>query len=85
MSFVMSLDVKIVAELIVKAFEKELEEKLWQKWLAELPNMNKDTFVSFEKYKENHLKPQVSISLRTDEEILQDAENILKLMNKPKK
>jgi len=83
MSFVMSLDVKILAKLIIKAFEKEAEDLIWQKWLVELPNMDEKTFIPFDKYKENHFKPDPSTD-KTDEEILQDAENILKMMSKPK-
>jgi len=82
MSFVMSLDVEILTNLIAKAFEKETEDRLWEKWLAELPHMDKETFISFENYKQKHFQKQESE--KEDEEILQDAENILKMMNKPK-
>lgn len=77
MSFVMSLDVKSVANLIVKAFEKEAEEMIWQKWLTELPYMDKENFVTFETYKDKHFQKQEPH--KTDEEILADAENILKI------
>lgn len=83
MSFVMSLDVKTLAKLIIKAFEKEAEDLIWQKWLVELPNMDEKTFIPFDKYKENHFKPDTSTD-KTAEEILQDAENILQMMSKPK-
>lgn len=84
MSFVMSLDPQTLANLIIKAFEKEIEDRIWQKWLVELPHMSEKTFIPFEQYKEKHFKPETTTE-KTDEEILQDAEYILKLMSKPKK
>ena len=84
MSFVMQLDVDKLADLIVKAYEKELEDKLWEKWLVELPNMNKGNFVSFGTYKEQHLKKiEETLFVKTDEQVMQDAEGILNMMNKP--
>lgn len=77
MSFVMNLDVKTFANLIVKAFEKEAEEKIWQKWLVELPYFGESNFVSFESYKDKHYQQQESD--KNDEEIMQDAEYILNL------
>lgn len=82
MSFVMSLDVKTLANLIVKAFEKEAENMIWQKWLVELPYFEKDNFVSFDAYKDKHFQQKESD--RKDEEIMRDAENILNMLNEPK-
>lgn len=79
MSFVMNLDVETFVRLVLKAFEKEAEEKIWQKWLVELPYMEKDNFMSFDVYKDKHFQQQKSD--KNDEEIMQDAENILKLAN----
>lgn len=77
MSFVMNLDVKTFANLIVKAFEKEAEDKIWQKWLVELPYFEEGNFVSFDAYKDKHYQQQESE--KEDEEIMQDAEYILNL------
>lgn len=77
MSFVMSLDIETFVQLVFKAFEKEAEEKIWQKWLVELPYMEKDNFMSFDVYKDKHFQQQESN--KNDEDIIQDAENILKL------
>lgn len=77
MSFVMSLDIETFVQLVFKAFEKEAEEKIWQKWLVELPYMDEKNFMTFERYKDKHFK-QIETE-KTDEEILHDAENILKL------
>lgn len=45
--------------------------------------MDEDTFVSFDEYKDKHLKTDASTD-KTDDEILEDAENILNLMSGPK-
>lgn len=38
--------------LIRKAVEKDQEERLFQQWVAQLPYMDKKTFVSFEDYRD---------------------------------
>jgi hypothetical protein len=81
MSFVMELDGGAFVDLLNKAVEKDLEDKLWQKWLTELPRMDKQTFMTFDDYKARHFKKE---NKKSDEEILQDAKNILKSMSKPK-
>ncbi|MCM3739238.1 hypothetical protein M3210_03035 [Oceanobacillus luteolus] len=78
----MQLDTDMFIDLVFKAIEMDVEEKIWDKWLAELPNMSEETFVPFEKYKEEHFQPQEAE--KDDDEILKDAEEILKMMNKPK-
>lgn len=80
MSFVMGLDVLTLANLIVEAQKKEAEEMLWEKWLSELPYMDEKNFMPFETYKNKHF--QQKSTEKTDEEIMQDAENILRIMNK---
>lgn len=81
MSFLMHMDSEMFADLVLKAIEKDVEEKIWDKWLVELPYMEKQ--LTFEEYKRKHYVTDTSTD-KTDEEILQDAENILKMMNKPK-
>lgn len=61
--------------MLNKATEQDTEEKLWNKWLH-----NGINDMSFDEYMERH-KPQ---QRKKDEEVLQDAENILKSMSKPK-
>jgi hypothetical protein len=38
--------------LIRKAEEKDQEERLFQQWVAQLPYMDKKTFISFDDYKD---------------------------------
>ena len=81
MSFVLDLDVETFVGLLDKAIEKDIEDKLWQKWLVELPYMDEKSFLSFDEYKEKHFKREYT-QKKTDEEILKDAENILKMMSR---
>jgi hypothetical protein len=37
--------------LIKKAIEKDQEDRIFQQWVAQLPYMDKKSFVSFEDYK----------------------------------
>lgn len=66
-------------DLLNKAIEQEAEDKLWQKWLVELPYMS-DKFIPFDEYKRKHFEEEET--KKTDEEILQDADNILKMMSR---
>lgn len=81
MSFVMDLDVDTFIGLIGEAQEKDLEQRLWEKWLAELPNMNQENFIPFEEYVKKHKKVKHQ-ETKSDEQILQDAENILKSLSR---
>lgn len=77
MSFVMSLDTESFLGLINKAIEEDMNDKLWSKWLTFAPHMENQ--VSFEEYKRQHT--QINPIDRTDDEILTDAESILKMFN----
>lgn len=41
---------------IRKAFEKERDEHLWQRWLVDYRRMSKDNFISFGEYRESATK-----------------------------
>lgn len=79
----MSLPLDIGIDLVVRAFEKRSEEKAWERWLVELQGMDQSNFISFPAYYEK-LKPKKKgdRDRRSEEEILQDAESILKMMKK---
>ena len=38
--------------LILKAIEKDREERIFQQWVAQLPWMDRDNFISFADYKD---------------------------------
>ncbi|MBT2601426.1 MULTISPECIES: hypothetical protein [unclassified Oceanobacillus] len=81
MTFIMQLDLDTLVDLIGKAQEKDFEETIWQKWLVDIQNMDKESFVPFDKYKEQHMKVQQK-EIRSEKEVLEDAENILKSMSR---
>lgn len=49
-NYIFKLDFLEGFELITKAYEKELESKLWDRWLIEYKYMSKDNFITFEDY-----------------------------------
>lgn len=60
-------------EMIFKAVEEDANDRLWDKWLSDSGNG-----MTFEQYAEKH-KPQ---PFKSDEQVLQDAEDILKMMSR---
>lgn len=46
----MQSDIKTAQRIIEKAREKERENKFFLQWVVQLPNMTKETFISFESY-----------------------------------
>ena len=80
--YVLNLSFDDGMALYQKGLESAQNEKLWELWLAQYPNMTKETFVSFEQFKLNSRKG-ASVK-RSDKEIVEDADNILKSMKKRK-
>lgn len=65
---VLRLDLKTGLALIVRAQEREREERYFQQWCAQLPFMDKDNFVSFSEYRDR--LTGANIDLRPTAEIL---------------
>jgi len=49
------MDIDFNLEIFIHAIEKNVENDLWEMWKLQFPNMDKETFISFEDYK-NKLK-----------------------------
>ena len=47
-AFVFHMEIPDFVEQLLKLQEKELEQKVWEMWLAKWPRMTKDNFVSYE-------------------------------------
>jgi hypothetical protein len=63
---------KTITKLLIDAYKKAAEDRLWQQWLVERPYF--DPFVSWENYKKEFMKPPAP---KVDAEtILKDAEKI---------
>lgn len=72
----MKLPYQTGVDLILKAKEKERDQKLWEMWLTKYPYMtDKDSFISFPEFKERSL---IQISRRPTDEILEEVEKIRK-------
>lgn len=68
--------------LYEKAMEKNIERQAWEQWLVAYSNMTEKTFISFSDYLKQLKKPPQSKDTRTDDEIINDAESILKSMKR---
>jgi hypothetical protein len=82
MSFVMSLPAEEGLLLYEKAVEKTVEQQAWEQWLVDYSRMTKENFKPFSEYLKEMKKPLKTTDNRTDEEIISDAENILKSMKR---
>ncbi|TWE06400.1 hypothetical protein FB550_102422 [Neobacillus bataviensis] len=82
MSFIMSLPAEQGINLYVKAVEKDIERQAWEQWLVAYQNMTKENFISFNDYFKQLKQPQRVKDNRSDDEIIQDAESILKSMKR---
>ena len=65
----------------MKAFEKDLERTIWEKWLIDYQSMDKKNFKSFEEYKKAIMMPIAEKQL-TKEELLEQAKEIEKEISK---
>ncbi|MEG0694159.1 MAG: hypothetical protein RR440_00290 [Erysipelotrichaceae bacterium] len=66
----------------IKSIEKDSEDRLYLAWVVHLPHMNSENFISFNDYKNNIVNPnskQIKTSDKTDEEIMAEANDIIKM------
>ena len=82
MSFIMSLPANEGLALYEKAVEKTVEKQAWEQWLIDYSRMTKENFKPFSEYLREMKRPPKTTDNRTDEEIISDAENILKSMKR---
>jgi len=81
----LDLDFEIGFELIQKAYKKELDNKLWQRWLVDYARMDDKTFIGFEEYKNELLKPAripVKPKAKTKKEIFEQSDRIIEAWKK---
>jgi hypothetical protein len=82
MSFIMSLSAEEGIALYEKAIEKTIEHQVWERWLVDYAKMTKENFRSFSDYLKDVTKPPQPKDNRTEEEIINDADNILKSLKR---
>lgn len=84
--FVIKLSIEDGFEMLKKANYKQIESTVWDMWLVDYSRMDKETFMSFEDYKNNILKQteelEKPVKTKTKEEIINQAENIIKAFKK---
>lgn len=82
----MELDLYYGFELIKKAYEEKTNSMLWDMWLAKYPWMDKESFISFEDFKDKMLGQanEAKKPIETKEEIIDRAEKIVAVFNKSK-
>jgi hypothetical protein len=68
-------------ELYQKAVAKTNEEQVWEQWLVDYSQMDEKTFIPFSDYLKR-LKQPMREDKRTDEEIIEDAEQILNMFKR---
>jgi S-adenosylmethionine:tRNA-ribosyltransferase-isomerase (queuine synthetase) len=67
------MDYKESGAMIRVALEKQLDERIWQRWLIEIQSMDQNNFLNFDSYK-NKLLSGVTIKNRSKEKVKIDFE-----------
>lgn len=75
------MDYKSAIKLINKAYEKDLEDKVYQMWLTLYPNMDKNNFISFEDFKAKVMIKNIQ-SLSSAEDVLKEVSEIRKKLER---
>lgn len=74
--YLLQLDADTGCALITKAREKERDDRIFQQWVAQLPFMGTDSFVSFADYKDR--VTGANIDRRSAAEILAELDEVEK-------
>ena len=78
MDYILALPFMEGRSFIDKAYERQLEERVWQRWLTDYQRMTQDTFMNYEEYKEKFMGSFIKdYALDSREDLLSQAENIL--------
>lgn len=70
------MDMDFDIDLFIYAIEKDKENKLWELWKLQYPQMDKESFITFEEYKNKNIKKQTT--KKTYEEIEKEMEEVEK-------
>lgn len=76
MEYILSLPWDQFTALLSEAAEQRRREEIRQEWLAQLPWMGKDNFVSFEDYYAQRVVKPLDGPRRSKEELLAEAKRI---------
>ena len=70
------MDMDFDIDLFIYAIEKDKENKLWELWKLQYPQMDEESFITFEEYKNKNIKKQTT--QKTYEEIEKEMEEVEK-------
>lgn len=70
--YIFNLSYRDGVKFIFKAYEKEVEDRLWDRWLVDYRWMNESNFISFEKYKSKSLSPSNNAIEKISKEAIED-------------
>lgn len=76
----MRLDGDTGLGLIIKALEQERDDRIFQQWVAQLPFMGKDNFISFAAYKDR--LTGANIDRRSVAEIMAELDEVERQLQK---
>lgn len=77
LDYILNLEFVEGCELIKKAIETDIEDKVWDRWLVDYRKMDKDNFTNFEDYKNKMLGINECVEI-SKEELLKESECIEK-------
>ena len=73
MSYIMGLDPVMGYEIIKTAYEKKVEDQLWQQYLVDRAGMDDTNFMTFDRYRIKAFGTKTKVD---KEQVLKDAELI---------
>lgn len=77
LDYILNLEFVEGCELIKKAIETDIEDKVWDRWLVDYRKMDKDNFTNFEDYKNKMLGINECVEI-SKEALLKESEDIEK-------
>lgn len=79
--YILRLPIKNVTRLLIKAKETKEEDMAWDVYLTIYPNMNEETYISFDDFFKRKLPKKEEVKSKTETEILTDVKEILNSFN----
>lgn len=70
--YVFSLSIKRAYKLFNKAVKENNREKVYQWWLARLPQYTQETYESFQEFYDKVYPPTIKMDMRSKDEIMND-------------
>lgn len=75
-NYILGEPIKFTTKLLKEASEKEIQNKMWDMWLARYITMTPDAYISFDDFYDK-AESQVEISTKSKEEIFAGVQKII--------